>query len=47
VDPKAKKGSLPEPPFDQKYGNISKTTLGFQVAANPAPGAYDLKLTKK
>ena len=47
VDPKAKKGSLPEPPFDKKYSNITKTTLGFTVTANAAPGAYDLKLTKK
>jgi hypothetical protein len=47
VDPKAKKGALPEPPINKKFADVNKTTLGFQVTANAAPGAYDLKLTKK
>src|SRR5262249_37969808 len=39
----SKKPSLP---FDQKYGDPRKTPLTVDVVASPAPGAYDLKLTK-
>jgi hypothetical protein len=36
----------PSLPFDQKYGDPRKTPLTVEVVASPAPGAYDLKLTK-
>jgi hypothetical protein len=33
-------------PFNQKFGDATKTTLSIDVVSSPAPGAYDLKLTK-
>ncbi len=37
---------MPVTPFNMKYTNQSKTPLIVNVEANPAAGAYDLKLTK-
>jgi hypothetical protein len=33
-------------PFDKKYSDPTATPLTIEVVQNPAPGAYDLKLTK-
>ena len=33
--------------FHKKYEDIGSTTLSVEVVENAAPGAYDLKLTKK
>ncbi len=32
--------------FDNKYTRADKSGLAFEVVKDPAPGAYDLKLTK-
>jgi hypothetical protein len=37
---------MPSTPFNEKYTQAQKTPLAVEVTANPAPGAYDLKLTK-
>ena len=33
--------------IDAKYLNPDKTTLEIEIVENPAPGAYDLKVTKQ
>jgi hypothetical protein len=33
--------------IDPVYLNVEKTPLAIEVVENPAPGAYDLKMTKK
>jgi hypothetical protein len=43
---KQMKGSPPPWPFDKKYMDVEKSGLELEVVRNPAPGAYDLKLTK-
>ena len=37
---------MPSMPFNMKFADAAKTTLIVTVAANAAPGTYDLKLTK-
>jgi len=37
---------MPVTPFNQKYTDYKKTTIVVEVVSNPAPGAYDFKLTK-
>jgi hypothetical protein len=36
----------PPIPFDRKYSEVKSTPLTIEVVSNPAPGAYNLKLTK-
>jgi hypothetical protein len=40
-DPKA-----PTTPYSRKYSNFKETPLEKEVVNGPAPGAYDLQLTK-
>ena len=38
---------MPSAPFDPKYSSIENTPLTVEVTENPAPGAYEIHLTKK
>jgi hypothetical protein len=39
-------GKMPQAPFNSIYSSPRTTTLEVEVVANPASGAYDLKLKK-
>jgi hypothetical protein len=38
--------AMPRMPFDQSFGDSSRTKLFVEVKADAPPGSYDLKLTK-
>lgn len=44
--PSADPKKPPPSGFNQKFSNVRTTTLQIEVVESPAPGAYDLKLTK-
>jgi hypothetical protein len=37
---------MPSTPFNSRYSDVKKTPLTKEVTSTPAPGAYDLKLTR-
>jgi hypothetical protein len=39
-------GGAPALPYNAKYSSVKSSPLSIEVVSSPAPGAYDLKLTK-
>jgi hypothetical protein len=39
-------GGAPALPYNAKYSSAKSSPLSIEVVSSPAPGAYDLKLTK-